>query len=84
MILRRAFLKRMALAAAACAFIDVPWSQAHGYGRRVWDGETWRYSPREAYTFVEDDRPRDEQRKPMGRIVNIDLAVEVTRGITRA
>jgi hypothetical protein len=25
MILRRAFLKRMALAAAACAFFDVPW-----------------------------------------------------------
>lgn len=25
MMLRRAFFKRMALAAAACAFIDVPW-----------------------------------------------------------
>ena len=24
-MLRRAFLRRMALAAAACAFIDVPW-----------------------------------------------------------
>lgn len=30
-MLRRAFLKRMALAAAACAFIDVPWPKAQAF-----------------------------------------------------
>jgi hypothetical protein len=29
-MIRRAFLRRMALAAAACAFIDVPWPKPAG------------------------------------------------------
>ena len=39
-MIRSAFLRRMALAAAACAFIDVPWPE---HGRRVtayyWRGQ---------------------------------------------
>lgn len=34
-MIRRAFLRRMALAAAACAFIDVPWPKAAREGELV-------------------------------------------------
>ena len=35
-MIRRRFLKRMALAAAACAFIDVPWPREQGTVFRFW------------------------------------------------